>query len=109
MIHLGGQASTPEAGYARADAALADGTALRIFLAMIEAQGGDASVFKTPKIFHRPGATEVVKAWERVLWRRWIRRLWAGGATDRGGPGKCGRAGGSTRRHRLPCAARSLG
>ena len=65
MIHLGGQASTPEAGYARAEAALVDGTALRIFLAMIEAQGGDASVFKTPRSFHRPSAVEVVKAWER--------------------------------------------
>ena len=62
MIHLGGQASTPEAGYARAEAALVDGTALRIFLAMIEAQGGDASVFKTPRSFHRPSAVEVVKA-----------------------------------------------
>ncbi len=65
MIHLGGQASSPEAGYARAQAALADGTALRIFFAMIEAQGGDVSVFKTPESFHRPGAMGVVKAWER--------------------------------------------
>ncbi len=65
MIHLGGQAGTPEEGYARAETALTDGTALRMFLAMIKAQGGDASVFRTPKSFHKPGATEVLKAWER--------------------------------------------
>jgi pyrimidine-nucleoside phosphorylase len=65
MIHLGGQAATPEEGYARAEKALMDGTALRLFLAMIEAQGGDVSVFEEPDTFHKPGATEVLKAWER--------------------------------------------
>ena len=64
MIHLGGQAATPEAGYARAEQALTDGSALRIFFEMIAAQGGDASVFDDPEKFHTPGATEVVKAWE---------------------------------------------
>src|SRR5580658_4212506 len=64
MIHLGGQAATPELGYARAEAALADGSALRTFFCMIEAQGGDISVFDDPKGFHKPGATEVLKAWE---------------------------------------------
>jgi pyrimidine-nucleoside phosphorylase len=64
MIHLGGQAATPEAGYARAEQALADGSALRIFFAMIEAQGGDTSVFDDPEKFHKPGATEVMNAWE---------------------------------------------
>ncbi len=63
MIHLGGQAATPEAGYARAEAALADGSALRIFFAMVEAQGGDTRVFDHPG-FHKPGATQVVSAWE---------------------------------------------
>jgi pyrimidine-nucleoside phosphorylase len=63
MIHLGGQAATPEAGYARAEAALVDGSALRHFFAMIEAQGGDVSVFDDPG-FHKPGATEVVTAWQ---------------------------------------------
>ncbi len=63
MIHLGGQAESPEAGYKRAEAALTDGSALRIFFAMIEAQGGDASVFDDPA-FHKPGATVVVDAWE---------------------------------------------
>ena len=63
MIHLGGQAATPEAGYARAEAAINDGSALRIFFAMIEAQGGDTTVFDDPT-FHKPGATQVLEAWE---------------------------------------------
>ena len=63
MIHLGGQAATPESGYARAEAALADGSALHTFIAMVEAQGGDVSVFDNPN-FHSPGATRVVPAWE---------------------------------------------
>ncbi|MGA2207923.1 MAG: thymidine phosphorylase [Terracidiphilus sp.] len=64
MIHLCMQAETPEAGYARAEKALMDGSALRVFLAMIEAQGGDISVFDDPAAFHKPGATEIVAAWE---------------------------------------------
>jgi pyrimidine-nucleoside phosphorylase len=64
MIHLGRQAATPEAGYARAESALADGSALRIFFAMIAAQGGDISVFDNPAAFHKPGATQVLAAAE---------------------------------------------
>jgi len=64
MIHLGNQAATPEAGYARAEAALADGSALRIFFSMITAQGGDISVFDNPAAFHKPGATQVLAAAE---------------------------------------------
>jgi pyrimidine-nucleoside phosphorylase len=63
MIHLGGQAATPQLGYARAEAALADGSALRAFFCMIEAQGGDISVFDDPAEFHKPGATAVLTAW----------------------------------------------
>ncbi len=32
---------------------------------MIEAQDGDVSVFEVPDRFHKPGATEVLNAWER--------------------------------------------
>jgi pyrimidine-nucleoside phosphorylase len=64
MIFLGAQADSPEAGYARAEAVLADGSALRGFLAMIEAQGGDVSCFDDPASFHKPGATQVLVAWE---------------------------------------------
>jgi pyrimidine-nucleoside phosphorylase len=64
MIHLGGEADTPEAGYLRADAAMADGSALTVLMEMIEAQGGDISVFDDRSDFHKPGATRVVEAWE---------------------------------------------
>ena len=63
MIHLGGQAATPEEGYARAEAATNDGSALRVFLTMVEAQGGDTTVFSDPAS-HKPGATQVLEAWE---------------------------------------------
>ena len=63
MVHLGGAAPTPEAGYARAEAALDNGAALAKFLEMVRAQGGDVSVFETRR-FHKPGATTVVDAWQ---------------------------------------------
>jgi pyrimidine-nucleoside phosphorylase len=64
MIHLGGQAATPEAGYARAEQALTNGSALRVFFAMVQAQGGDTTIFDDPAGFHQPGATLVVTAWQ---------------------------------------------
>jgi thymidine phosphorylase len=64
MIHLGGQAETLEAGYLRADAAMADGSGLTVLMEMIEAQGGDISVFDDMPGFHKPGATQVIEAWE---------------------------------------------
>ena len=64
MIHLGGQAETPGAGFLRADAAMADGSGLTVLMQMIEAQGGDISVFEDMAGFHKPGATRVVEAWE---------------------------------------------
>ncbi len=64
MIHLGGKAATPEQGFALAERALADGSALRVFLEMVAAQGGDASVFNDLTGFHKPGATLIVEAWE---------------------------------------------
>jgi len=64
MIHLGGQAATPEAGYARAEIALADGSALKAFFSMIEAHGGELTVFDDLAKFHVPGATQIVEAWQ---------------------------------------------
>jgi pyrimidine-nucleoside phosphorylase len=64
MIHLGGQASSAGMGYQRAEQALTDGAALETFLAMVEAHGGDTSVFDHPAKFHAPGATAVVEAWQ---------------------------------------------
>jgi pyrimidine-nucleoside phosphorylase len=64
MIYLGGQAESPEAGYQHAGSALAGGSALRVFFAMVEAQGGDVSVFDNQAAFHKPGATHLLKAWK---------------------------------------------
>ena len=63
MVHLGGKAATPEQGRRMAETTLEDGSALAIFFRMIEAQGGDSSVFDDPA-FHRPSATRVLNAWE---------------------------------------------
>jgi pyrimidine-nucleoside phosphorylase len=67
MIHLGGKAESAEAGYALAETALTNGSGLRVFLAMVEAQGGDVRVFDDLAGFHQPGATRVVEAWESGL------------------------------------------
>src|SRR5579863_5326999 len=64
MVHLGGKAPTSEIGYKLAEAALVDGTALARFLKMVEAQGGDVSIFDDLRAFHRPGATQTLEAWE---------------------------------------------
>jgi len=63
MIHLGGRAATPGAGRVLAETTLEDGSALSVFFKMIEAQGGDTSVFADPAAFHQPGTTQVLKAW----------------------------------------------
>jgi pyrimidine-nucleoside phosphorylase len=64
MIHLGGKADSPESGFAMAETALKDGSALRVFLQMVEAQGGDKRIFDDPAAFHKPGATQVLEAWQ---------------------------------------------
>jgi pyrimidine-nucleoside phosphorylase len=64
MIHLGGKAATPQAGYRLAEAALTDGAGLAAFMKMVDAQGGDVSVFNNMEAFHKPGATLKVDAWE---------------------------------------------
>jgi len=64
MIHLGGNAGSPDAGRQLAEAALEDGSALAVFFKMIEAHGGDTSIFSSPTTFHKPGATRVLNAWQ---------------------------------------------
>ncbi len=64
MIHLGGRTETAEQGYWAAAGALADGTALKVFLEMVKAQGGDLTVFDDLKASHKPGATLVLEAWK---------------------------------------------
>jgi pyrimidine-nucleoside phosphorylase len=63
MIYLGGAVQSAEIGRQFAEAALEDGSALAVFFKMIEEQGGNTSVFEDPQ-FHKPGATQVVEAWE---------------------------------------------
>ena len=64
MIYLGGKAESATTGYTLAEAALDDGAALAAFMKMVDAQGGDVSVFDDMKSRHKPGATEIVAAWE---------------------------------------------
>jgi pyrimidine-nucleoside phosphorylase len=64
MMHLGGKADTPGKGYQLAESALVDGSALAKFFKMIEAQGGDLSVFDDLAATHKPGAMQVLAAWE---------------------------------------------
>jgi pyrimidine-nucleoside phosphorylase len=86
MIHLGGKADTPEKGYWAATGALADGSALRVFLEMVKAQGGEVAVFDDLKGFHKPGATRVLEAWQKGFVAEWdvtdlgwaVQRLGAG-------------------------------
>ena len=64
MIHLGGKAANTREGYELAEHFLNDGSALRVFLEMVEAQGGDVHVFDDPAAFHKPGATQALNAWQ---------------------------------------------
>jgi pyrimidine-nucleoside phosphorylase len=54
MIHLGGKAGSAEEGRRIAGEKLQDGSALRIFRAMVAAQGGDVESVDAGMQFHRP-------------------------------------------------------
>ncbi len=64
MIHLGDKAASPQAGHAMAEAALSDGSALAVFFKMIDAHGGNLSVFDNLAATHKPGATHLLTAWK---------------------------------------------
>jgi pyrimidine-nucleoside phosphorylase len=64
MLHLAGRAPTPSEGAELADQILKSGDAYRAWLKIIEAQGGDLSVFEDPAAYHKPSATRVLKAEE---------------------------------------------
>jgi len=64
MITLGGKASNVEYGCKMAESALEDGSALAVFLKMVDAHGGDVSVFYDLGAFHKPDVTRVLNAWE---------------------------------------------
>ena len=54
MIYLGGKAESADRGRALAEAKLVDGTALEIFVRMVESQGGNTRSFTDPGRFHTP-------------------------------------------------------
>lgn len=62
MLHLAGHASSPEAGALLADQILRSGDAYQAWLRIVQAQGGDISVFQDPSAYHRPVARRVLKA-----------------------------------------------
>ncbi|RZU43363.1 thymidine phosphorylase [Edaphobacter modestus] len=62
MLYLAGRTSTPEAGAQLADQILQSGDAYKAWLKIVEAQGGDTSVFEDPASHHKPNATLVLKA-----------------------------------------------
>jgi pyrimidine-nucleoside phosphorylase len=86
MLHIGGKAETPKAGWHLAEELLHSGTALHNFKTMVKAQGGDASVLDDPAAFHTPKATKTIVATragflskidcEKVGWA--VQRLGAG-------------------------------
>ena len=66
MLHLGGKAATPEAGALLSAQLLADGSAYRRFLQMVELQSDDYAAaqdaFASPAAFHHPAATRTLTA-----------------------------------------------
>ncbi len=54
MIYLGEKAGSAEEGRTLAEEKLKDGSALEVFLRVVEAQGGDAKLLDDPARFHTP-------------------------------------------------------
>lgn len=64
MLHLAGHSPSPQAGIDRADEILRSGDAYNAWLKIIQAQGGDTSVFEDPASHHTPTAKRILKAGE---------------------------------------------
>ncbi len=65
MLHLAGHAETPEAGAALSDEIMTCGAAFEAFLEIVQAQGGDISLFEgesNPAAFHKPTASRQLLA-----------------------------------------------
>jgi pyrimidine-nucleoside phosphorylase len=62
MLHFAGRASTPEEGARLSDEILRSGAAYKAWLNIIEAQGGDTSLFEDPATHHKPTATRTLTA-----------------------------------------------
>ncbi len=64
MLHLAGRASSPQEGALLADRILTSGEAYEAWLKIVQAQGGDTSLFDDPAAHHHPAATRTLKATE---------------------------------------------
>ncbi len=62
MLHLAGVAPTPDAGFRLSDRLLRSGVAYQAWLRIVQAQGGDTSVFKDPAELHGPSAQRTLTA-----------------------------------------------
>lgn len=62
MLYLAGRASSDKAGAEQADRILRSGAAYKAWLKIVQAQGGDTSVFEDPAAHHKPGAKRVLRA-----------------------------------------------
>ncbi len=62
MLHLAGHAATPEQGARLSDEILRSGEAYKAWLNIIQAQGGDTSLFEDPAAHHKPSATRTLTA-----------------------------------------------
>jgi pyrimidine-nucleoside phosphorylase len=62
MLHLAGQAATPEEGAKLSDQILLSGDAYKAWLKIVEAQSGRTAVFNDPAARHKPAATRVLTA-----------------------------------------------
>jgi len=62
MLHLAGDAGSPEEGYLLSNKLLATGAAYKSWLEIVAAQGGDITIFEHPETFHKPAATTTLFA-----------------------------------------------
>ena len=87
MLHLAGHADTPEAGAILSDQILQSGAAYKVWIRLVEAQGGDTSIFIDPQAFHQVRATTTLIA-ESSGFLTAVETIAAGWAVQRLGAGR---------------------
>ena len=87
MLHLAGQAETPEAGAILADEILRSGAAYQAWLKIVAAQSGDTSIFENPAAFHQPKASTTLHS-QSAGYLHAIDTMQAGWAVQRLGAGR---------------------
>lgn len=87
MLHLAGHADTPEAGATLSEQILQSGAAYKAWTRLIEAQGGDTSIFEDPQAFHQVRATTTLIA-ESSGFLTAVETIAAGWAVQRLGAGR---------------------